>query len=115
MATNQVSNVITSKFLSLNLRDFMRGLIVAVLSAVTTTIYAMTQTDGGLRAINWDTVILVAVNSALGYLITNLFTPTKIMVTSPSDTAVKKVQEGSEVKISVDGKTVATKEKEPGV
>lgn len=65
-----------SFFLSLNLRDFFKGLIVAVISSVLTWAYEAIQNDTlftkeGLRAAG-----MVALASFVAYVIKNFFTNT---------------------------------------
>lgn len=61
-----------SKFLSLNWRDFLRGLLMAVLTPVFTTAY-----DSFLRGefvLNWHLILLSAIGGGGAYLSKNLFT-----------------------------------------
>ena len=60
-----------SGLFKLNLRDFLRGLLVAILTAIIAVIYEAIQTGSG---IDWKLVIIAGVTAALGYLSTNLFT-----------------------------------------
>lgn len=63
---------ITSSFLSLNIQDVLKGLVVAAggaaISAIETSIQA------GQLAINWKSVGLTALAAGLSYLGKNLFT-----------------------------------------
>ena len=61
-----------STFLSLNSKDFIKGLVVAVLSSVVAILYSTVQT--GSLAFDWTTIGTVALTSALGYIMKNLFT-----------------------------------------
>ena len=72
-----------SKLLWLNLGDFERGLIVAVLSAVLTVIYQSVST--GSFVINWTSVLAVAAASGISYILKNLGTNSegKILKTDP--------------------------------
>ena len=58
---------------SLNLNDFWKGLIVAILSAVIATLQQMIQ-QGGLAGIDLQAVLTVAIIALLGYLGKNLAT-----------------------------------------
>jgi hypothetical protein len=66
-----------SKFLRLNTRDFIKGLIVAVICTLITGIYELISNGG---AVNWLTVkpvIIAGVGSAISYLTKNLLTNSK--------------------------------------
>jgi hypothetical protein len=84
---------------TINYKDLLKGLAMAVISAVLTTVYSAIDT-GGLETVNWKTVLTVASVSAIGYLIKNLFTPAQIVVENPSQSLVQSVKSGeSEVKV----------------
>jgi hypothetical protein len=61
-----------STFLNLNNKDFIKGLIVAVLSAVITIIYNTVQS--GSLTFDWKAIGLTALSSAMAYIMKNLFT-----------------------------------------
>ncbi len=56
---------------ALKLNDFTKGLAVAVLSAVLTTLYQMLQ--NGFGAIDYNQILLIAILSAISYLTKNFF------------------------------------------
>lgn len=60
-----------STFLTLNTKDFIKGLLVAVLSAVVTILYNTIQS--GSLAFDWKQIGVVALTSALAYIMKNLF------------------------------------------
>ena len=63
-----------STFLRLNVRDLLKGLLLAFITAVVTGVYELLQVAS---ALNWETLkptLLVAGAAALSYLIKNLFT-----------------------------------------
>ncbi len=60
-----------STFLSLNTKDFIKGLLVAVLSAVVTIVYNTIQT--GSLEFDWKAIGITALTSALAYIMKNLF------------------------------------------
>jgi hypothetical protein len=62
----------SSKFLSLNALDFVKGLITAVFGAIAGIIIPIVQS--GSFAIDWMLVLKVAITAILGYLSKNLFT-----------------------------------------
>jgi uncharacterized membrane protein YvlD (DUF360 family) len=61
-----------SPFLTLNSRDFTRGLFVAVLTAVVTFMYTSLQT--GSLTFDWKAIGMAALSSALAYIMKNLLT-----------------------------------------
>lgn len=62
-----------STFFKLNLKDFGKGLLVAVLSAVITYLYQAVQ-NGSLATIDPSVLLQVAVGALLAYLLKNLVT-----------------------------------------
>ena len=73
----------TSGFLSLDLKDAVKGLVTAVITAVLTGVYnALTTTPVSL---NWKEIITVGVTAGIGYLLKNLFTPSQIVVKGTND------------------------------
>jgi hypothetical protein len=72
-----------STFLSLNLRDFFKGLILAILAALITWAYEAIQSGslfgpGSLKAAG-----MVALAAILAYLTKNLFTNTQGEILTP--------------------------------
>lgn len=61
-----------SGFLSLGWRDFLRGLLMAVLTPVLT--FILNSIEHGEFTLNWHLVYLSAVGGALAYLVKNLGT-----------------------------------------
>jgi branched-subunit amino acid transport protein len=61
-----------SLFLSLNKKDFLKGLVVAVLTAVITVIY--TTIESGTLTFDWKAIAMAALSAALAYITKNLLT-----------------------------------------
>lgn len=61
-----------SLFLKLNAQDFIKGLVVAVGSSVITILYS--TLEAGSLSFDWKKIGVVALTSALGYLMKNFFT-----------------------------------------
>jgi len=61
-----------SGFLSLGWRDFLRGLLMAVLTPVLT--FILNSIEHGELTLNWHLVYLSAVGGAVAYLLKNLGT-----------------------------------------
>ena len=62
-----------SNFLNLNLIDMLKGLLTAVITAISAYIYEAIQ-SGDLTAIDWKFVGSTALIAAVGYLFKNLLT-----------------------------------------
>jgi hypothetical protein len=97
----------TNKQYTLNYRDVLRGLLIAVLTAVTTTIYEAITQPGGFDAIEWKEVGAIGVAAGLSYLLKNFFTPTEIVVVNPPQQALTAIHEGAPIKVGTT--TVAAK------
>jgi hypothetical protein len=61
-----------SLFFTLNKQDYLKGLIVAVISAVITVIYSTIQT--GTLTLDWKAIATAALSAALAYITKNLLT-----------------------------------------
>lgn len=62
-----------SNFLNLNFKDFLKGLLTAVITAVSAYIYEVIQ-SADLTAIDWKFVGTTALIASIGYLTKNLLT-----------------------------------------
>ncbi len=62
----------TSNFLSLNWLDLGKGLIMAILTPVFTTLY--TSFEAGIFTLNWHLILVSAIGGAMAYLGKNFFT-----------------------------------------
>jgi hypothetical protein len=61
-----------STFLNLNSSDFLKGLVMAVLSTVITVVYQ--TVEAGSLVFDWKAIGTMALTSALAYIMKNLFT-----------------------------------------
>lgn len=61
-----------STFLNLNTSDFLKGLLMAVLSSVITIVYQ--TVEAGSLVFDWKAIGTMAITSALAYIMKNLFT-----------------------------------------
>jgi len=61
-----------STFLTLNTTDFLKGLLMAVLSSVITIIYQ--TVEAGSLVFDWKAIGTMALTAALAYIMKNLFT-----------------------------------------
>lgn len=83
---------------ALNLKDVLKGLIMAVLVPIVTII--MNSINQGTLTFNWKQIGIAAVGGFIGYLIKNFLTPAQIVITDPSKSQVEAVKDGrAEAKI----------------
>lgn len=61
-----------STFMSLDIKDLSKGLVMAVLSSVLTIIYS--TVSAGSLSFDWKAIGMTAVTSGIAYLMKNLFT-----------------------------------------
>lgn len=61
-----------SVFLSLNTADFVKGLILTVLTAVISIIYSVV--NAGSLTFDWKAIGTAALSAGIGYIIKNLLT-----------------------------------------
>jgi hypothetical protein len=66
-----------SEFLAINWRDFFKGLILAVITAVITTVYELLQTGTLFQSESLKQIGLVALGAFLAYIIKNFFDNSK--------------------------------------
>jgi len=70
----------TSKFLSLNVRDILKGLLVATLSPVFVIIQQ--SLENGIFTFDWKMIGLAALGGGLAYITKNFFTKSEEEVQS---------------------------------
>jgi hypothetical protein len=61
-----------SSLFTLNSKDWIKGLVVAVLTAVITVVYSTIQT--GTLVLDWKPISIAAISAALAYITKNLLT-----------------------------------------
>jgi len=59
-----------SKLFNLNINDFLKGLILAILTAILTIIYNTIQ--AGSLNIDWKLILMTTITTILAYLLKNL-------------------------------------------
>jgi hypothetical protein len=67
----------SSKFLKLNSRDFINGLIVAILCSFLTGFYQLIANGGMINWITVKPVVIAAIGSGIAYLTKNLLSNSK--------------------------------------
>ena len=89
-----MANITTSsKQFTLNINDFWKGLIMAVLVPVITII---TQSlEAGTLTFNWKAIGIAAIAGFMGYLTKNFFDKPKIVVTDVKPETVEGVKYGT--------------------
>jgi len=83
---------------TLNWRDILKGLLVAVITPVFTII--ISSLNAGQFTLDWKAIGFTALAAALAYLSKNLFSPGTIIVTGESKETIKAVKEG-DAKVTV--------------
>jgi hypothetical protein len=66
-----------SNFLRLNSRDFIKGMIVALICTLLTGIYQLIANGGTVNWLTIKPVVIAAIGSAVSYLTKNLLTNSK--------------------------------------
>jgi hypothetical protein len=61
-----------SSLFTLNSKDWVKGLVVAVLTAIITVVYNTIQT--GALLLDWKAISIAAISAALAYITKNLLT-----------------------------------------
>ena len=94
-----------SNFLSLNARDFFKGLVMVLITALITGIYQLLEAG---TVFTWETikpVLITSATAALGYLIKNLLTNSagEMLTTEKSQLAIKLKNGGKLTKILILG------------
>lgn len=88
---------VTSTQFRLNLRDLLKGLLVAVITPVFTII--MTSLNAGQLMFNWKIIGATAVAAGLAYIVKNFLSPGTVLI--PDAEVAKAVKEGTaEVKVT---------------
>lgn len=86
------TTVTTSQRFTLNFRDVLKGLIMAVILPVLTII--QTSISAGSLTFDWKLIGLTAAGGFVAYIIKNFLSPAEIIVTNPSKETVEAVKEG---------------------
>ena len=90
-------NVTVSKFGGLNLQDAVKALILTVITSVLTIVYEGLIKGG---AIDWKAVGVIALTTAVSYILKNWLSPTQIVISNPTATSVQKVDDGASVHVN---------------
>ena len=63
---------------SLKKRDFVKGLIMAIATAVLTAVYSFIEAGGLPTKDQWKNVLMIGIGAGITYLIKNFLTPTNV-------------------------------------
>jgi|GEM_PF-1317160 hypothetical protein len=80
------TRIVTSQQFLLNARDFAKGILVAVLSAVIPIV--MESLNAGSLTFNWKLIVTTALSAGIAYLAKNFFTPTQVIISGPEAKAI---------------------------
>ena len=64
-----------SNFLSLGVKDFLKGFLMAILVPFVTIVQQSLQ--AGILTFDWKSIAIASLSGAVAYLIKNFFTPPK--------------------------------------
>jgi len=81
------TKVIESKQWSLQLRDILRGGILAAITPVFTIILQSLQAQE--LTVNWKSILNVAIIAFCGYVLKNFGEPTKLIINTPSSASAQ--------------------------
>lgn len=83
----------TSKRWTLNLRDLLRGLLVAVISGVLTALLPLLQDPEFI--FKWRNIGVVAATTGISYLLKNWISPGEIVINNPTQANIEAVKMGT--------------------
>ena len=93
-----MATVTSSKQFTLNFRDVLKGLIMAVILPVINVIYESIQ--AGSFEFDWKRIGLLAAGGFIAYIIKNFLTPAEVVVTGVKNDTVDAIKDGvAEVKV----------------
>jgi hypothetical protein len=92
------NTVTTSKQFTLNFRDILKGLAVAVILPVLNVIYQ--SIEAGSFEFDWKRIGLLAAGGFVAYIIKNFLTPAEIVVSNVKSETIEAVKDGvADVKV----------------
>jgi hypothetical protein len=77
MKSVSITGTMRSKYLKLNTRDFINGIIVAILCTFITGFYQLIANGGVINWITIKPVVIAAIGSGVAYLTKNLLSNSK--------------------------------------
>jgi large-conductance mechanosensitive channel len=88
-----MATVTGSKQFSLNFRDIVKGLAMAVILPVVNVIYQ--SIEAGSFEFDWKRIGLLAAGGFIAYIIKNFLTPAEITVTNVKPETIEAVKDGT--------------------
>lgn len=86
-----MANVVASPQFTLKWRDFLRGLIIAVLTSV---LVVVQQTiESGVLTFDWNSIGIAAVGSGVAYVLKNYLEPSKVITVVGKESTTKETAE----------------------
>jgi len=94
------TEVTTSKQFSINWKDIIRGLLMAVLTPVILIIQQ--SISAGEFTFNWKQIGMAAIAGGFAYLVKNFFTPAQTVITGVTQPSTTTVTDAKETIVSKD-------------
>ena len=88
-----MATVTGSKQFTINFRDILKGLAVAVILPVLNVIYQ--SIEAGSFEFDWKRIGLLAAGGLIAYLIKNFFTPAEVVMTGVKNDTIDKINDGA--------------------
>ena len=73
--------ITTSNQFTLNVKDLLKGLLIAVIAPVFTVI--MNSLNAGSLEFNWKAIAITALSAGLAYILKNFLAPAAIIIDAP--------------------------------
>lgn len=90
-----MTTITSSNKFALNGQDWLKGLVVAVITPVITII--IDSLNAGTLVFDWKHIAITALTAGLAYLVKNFLDPAKIVITDPSPKSIADVKKGNAV------------------
>lgn len=89
----------TSKQFTLDSKDFLKGLLLSVITPVITIL--IQSLNAGSLKFDWKAIGITALSTALAYLAKNFLAPSTVVITDPAKEDVQAVKDGESKAIIV--------------
>jgi len=88
-----MATVTTSKQFTLNIRDIVKGLAMAVILPVLNVIQQ--SIEAGSFTLDWKRIGLLAAGGFIAYMIKNFFTPAEVVMTNVKPDTIDAIKDGT--------------------
>jgi hypothetical protein len=95
------TSIISSKFLTVNVRDGIRSVLLAAMYAGFLVVQTGLFSDAGFSGINWEQVLLESVRAAFAYIGLNFLTQSKVMIKNPPPRILEAVKDAKKTNAPV--------------